>query len=192
MLETHALLSDQRIQRKRITHSSKTSVVVRKIIKDRTRKLQDLGTQQRGHGVNTENSNEKLLRKPITSYQKEEASHDFCKIIPKILRNSSFGQAITLTVHLMKKQCGLPHVQHQIEITQVEVQTQIGVGSEPVEREPVCSQTEITGSGRNFERATVCTIVWRWSDQRSFWFEKSDQRRLPAQLGLIIISSSAL
>ena len=61
-----------------------------------------------------------------------------------------------------------------------------------VERTPVCTQTEITGSGRNFERATVCTMVRRWSDQKSIWSEKSNQRRLRAQLGLIITSSSAL
>ena len=38
----------------------------------------------------------------------------------------------------------------------------------------------------------IFTMVWRWSDQRSIWSEKSDQTRLRAQLGLIITSSSAL
>ena len=41
-------------------------------------------------------------------------------------------------------------------------------------RTPVCSQTEITGPGRKFERTKVWTMVWRWSDQRSVWSEKSD------------------
>ena len=44
-------------------------------------------------------------------------------------------------------------------ISQVEVQTQIDFWSDPVERTPVCSQTEITGSFRKFERTTV----WSWS-----------------------------
>ena len=56
---------------------------------------------------------------------------------------------------------------------QVEVQTQIVLWSDPVERTSVCSQTEITGSGRKFERTTVWSMVWRWSDQSSFWSEKS-------------------
>ena len=55
----------------------------------------------------------------------------------------------------------------------------------------MCSQTESTGSFRKFERTTVWTMVWRWSDHRSFWSEKSDHRRIRAQLGLIITSSSA-
>ena len=84
-----------------------------------------------------------------------------------------------------------PKRQHS-KITQVEVQTQIGLCSDPVERTPVCFQTEITGSGRKFERTTVWAMVWRWSDQRSIWSDKSDQRRLRAQFGLIITSSSAL
>ena len=68
---------------------------------------------------------------------------------------------------------------------QVEVQTQIGLWSDPVERTPLCSQTEITGSGRKFERTTVWTIVWTWSDKRSIWSDKSDHRRIRAHLGLI-------
>ena len=68
---------------------------------------------------------------------------------------------------------------------QIEVQTQIGLLSDPVERTPVYSQTEITGSGRKFERTTLWTMVWRWSDQRSIWSEKSDHRRIRAHLGLI-------
>ena len=69
--------------------------------------------------------------------------------------------------------------------SQVEVQTQIGLRSDPVERTPVCSQTEVTGSGRKFERTTVWSMIWRWSDQRSIWSEKSDHRRIRAHLGLI-------
>ena len=38
----------------------------------------------------------------------------------------------------------------------------------------------------------VWTMVWRWSDQRSIWSEKSDHRQIRAQLGLIKTSSSAL
>ena len=38
----------------------------------------------------------------------------------------------------------------------------------------------------------VWTMVWRWSDQRSIWSKKSGHRRIRAQLGLIITSSSAL
>ena len=56
----------------------------------------------------------------------------------------------------------------------------------------MCSQTENTGSERKFERTTVWTMVWRWSDQRSIWSEKSDQRQFRVQVGLIITSSSAL
>ena len=63
--------------------------------------------------------------------------------------------------------------------SQVLVQTEIGLWSDPVER------TEITGSGRKFERTSVWTMVWRWSDQRSIWSEKSDHRRIRAHLGLI-------
>ena len=37
----------------------------------------------------------------------------------------------------------------------------------------MCSQTEITRSGWKFERTTVWTMVWRWSDQRLFGCEKS-------------------
>ena len=44
-------------------------------------------------------------------------------------------------------------------IAQVEVQTQIDFWSDPVERTPMCSQTEIAGSFRKFERTTV----WSWS-----------------------------
>ena len=54
------------------------------------------------------------------------------------------------------------------------------------------SQIKITGSGQKFERTTVWTMVWRWSDQSSFWSEESDHRRIRAHLGLIITSSSAL
>ena len=45
--------------------------------------------------------------------------------------------------------------------SQVEVWTQIELWSEPVERTPVCSQSEITGSFRKFERTTVWTMFWR-------------------------------
>ena len=38
----------------------------------------------------------------------------------------------------------------------------------------------------------VWTMVWRWSDQISIWSENPDHRRIRAQLGLIITSSSAL
>ena len=61
----------------------------------------------------------------------------------------------------------------QLSAPQFEVQTEIGLRSDAVERTTVCSQTEITGSGRKFERTTVWTMVWRWSDQRWFWSEKS-------------------
>ena len=57
---------------------------------------------------------------------------------------------------------------------------------------PSRAHAKITGSGRKFDRTTVWTMVWRWSDQRSIWSEKSDHRRIRAQLGLIITSSSAL
>ena len=40
----------------------------------------------------------------------------------------------------------------------------------------MCSQTEITGSGWTFERTTVWTMVWRWSDQRLCWSDKSEPR----------------
>ena len=69
--------------------------------------------------------------------------------------------------------------------SQVEVQTQIGLWSDPVERTPMCSQTKITGSGRKFERSTVWSMVWRWSDQRSIWSEESDHRQIRAHLVLI-------
>ena len=68
---------------------------------------------------------------------------------------------------------------------QVEVQTQI-------ERTPLCSRTEITDSGRKFERTTVWTMVWSSSDQRSIWSEKSDHRRIRAHLSLIINGSGAI
>ena len=64
-----------------------------------------------------------------------------------------------------------------LDTSQVEVQTQVGLWSDPVERTPVCSQTKITGSGRKFESIRVWTMVWRWSDQRSIWSEKSDHGR---------------
>ena len=60
------------------------------------------------------------------------------------------------------------------EETHVEVQTQIYSWSDTVERTPVCSQTKITGSGRNFERTTVWTMVWSRSDQWSIWSQKSE------------------
>ena len=56
----------------------------------------------------------------------------------------------------------------------------------------MCSQTEITGSGRNFQRTSVWRMDWRWSDQRSIWSEKSDHRRIRAHLGLIITSSTEI
>ena len=59
-----------------------------------------------------------------------------------------------------------PYEKQRTILTQVEVQTQNFSRSDPVECTPVCSQTEITGSGRNFERTIVWTMVWRWSDQR--------------------------
>ena len=79
----------------------------------------------------------------------------------------------------------------QLFATQVEVQTQTALWSDPIEPTPVCSQTEITGSGRRFERTRVWTMVWNWSGQRSIWSEKSDHRRIRAHLSLIINGSSA-
>ena len=58
------------------------------------------------------------------------------------------------------------------------MQTHIALWSDPIKRTLVRSQTEITGSGRNFERNTVCTMFWSWSDQGSIWSEKSDHRRI--------------
>ena len=43
--------------------------------------------------------------------------------------------------------------------TQIEVQTQIALWSDPMKRTPVCLRTKITGSGRKFERTTVGTVV---------------------------------
>ena len=77
-------------------------------------------------------------------------------------------------------------------ITQAEVQTRIALQSDPIECTPVCSQTEITGSGQKLERTTVWTMVWSWSGQRSIWSEKSDHRRIRVHLSLIINGSSAI
>ena len=95
---------------------------------------------------------------------------------------------------------------HKNGPSQVEVQTQIDFWSDSVERTPVCSQTEITGSFRKFERITV----WSWFGdglirghfglksliiggfERTFvWSEAtssaigSDHKCLQTQLGLI-------
>ena len=66
------------------------------------------------------------------------------------------------------------------------MQTHIALWSDPIESTPVCSQTEITGSGRKFEHSTIWTMVWSWSGQISNWSEKSDLRRIRAHLSLII------
>ena len=66
---------------------------------------------------------------------------------------------------------------HHSMTSQVEVQTQIGLWSDPVERTPMCSQTEITGSGRKLKALQS----GRWS---GFGL-------IRGQFGLIITSSSA-
>ena len=71
------------------------------------------------------------------------------------------------------------------------MQIPIALWSNPIERSPVCFQTEITRSGWKFERITVWTLVWSWSGQRSIWSEKSDHRRIRQHLSLIISGTSA-
>ena len=44
--------------------------------------------------------------------------------------------------------------------SQVLVQTQTELWSDPIGRTPLRSQTEITGSGKRFERTIVWTMVW--------------------------------
>ena len=85
----------------------------------------------------------------------------------------------------------VPHYR-LVPISQVEVQTQVALWSDPIERTPVCSQTEITGSGRKFERTKVRTMVWSWSVQRSNWSEKSDNKRIWAHMSVIINGLSAI
>ena len=87
--------------------------------------------------------------------------------------NQSFLMLILLcyNVHKVDWKCVFAH--SVPTHPHVQVQTQIGLWSDPVERTSVCSQTEITGSGRKFERTTVWSMVWRWSDQSSFWSEES-------------------
>ena len=70
------------------------------------------------------------------------------------------------------------------------MRTQIALRSDPIERTPACSQTEITGSGQKFERTTVWTMVWSRSGRRSIWSEKSRRRRIRAHLSLIKNGSS--
>ena len=72
------------------------------------------------------------------------------------------------------------------------MRTQIALKSDPTERTPACSQTEITGSGRKFERTTVSTMVWIRSGRRSIWSEKSHHKRIRAHLSLIINCSGAI
>ena len=60
--------------------------------------------------------------------------------------------------------------------TQVEVQTQIELWSDRLDRTPLCSQTEITGSGQQFERKIVWAMVRFRSDQRSLQSGRSDHR----------------
>ena len=77
----------------------------------------------------------------------------------------------------------------------VEVQSQFELWSDPLELTPVCSQTEITGSGQQFERKIVWAMVWFRSEQRSIRSgrsdqsplrsERSDQSVIPAHLSLI-------
>ena len=57
----------------------------------------------------------------------------------------------------------------------VEVQSQFELWSDPLELTPVCSQTEITGSGQQFERKIVWAMVWFRSEQRSIRSGRSDQ-----------------
>ena len=68
--------------------------------------------------------------------------------------------------------------------SQVLVQTQIELWSDPIERTPLCSQTEITGSGKRFERTIVWTMVWFWSDQRSVRSGRSDHSLYSLDHGL--------
>ena len=72
----------------------------------------------------------------------------------------------------------------KIKLTQVLVQTQIELWSDPIERTPLCSQTEITGSGKRFERTIVWTMVWFRSDQRSIRSGRSDHSLYSLDHGL--------
>ena len=67
--------------------------------------------------------------------------------------------------------------------TQVEVE--IELWSDAIERRPLCSQTKTTGSGKQFEGKIVWAMVWFRSDQRSIRPGMSDQRRIWAHLSLI-------
>ena len=69
-------------------------------------------------------------------------------------------------------------------ISQVLVQTQIELWSDPIERTPLCSQTGITGSGKRFERTIVWTMVWFLSDQKSIRSARSDHSLYSLDHGL--------
>ena len=144
----------------------------------------------------------KLLQKLIvfnylvqycTKFDEDGESGQICLTVihARIRRNVSAEKFIAFIwqlkraniIHRRRKNDGA--IEKELPAAQVEVQIQVGLWSDPVERTPVCSQTEITGSGRKFERATVWMMVWRWSDQRSIWSKKSDHRRIRAHLSLI-------
>ena len=122
-----------------------------------------------------------LNQKKITEENLEDTIFQYKRRSNTIVRN-----------HLSDSHQGTIKGNKLNETTQVEVQTQIGLWSDPDERIPVCYQTEITGSGRKFERTTVWTMVWRLSDQRSMCSENSDHRRIRAHLGWSEATSSAI
>ena len=69
------------------------------------------------------------------------------------------------------------------------VQTQIELWSDPIDRTSLCSKTEITGSGKRFERTIVWTMVWFRSDQRSIRSGRSDHSLYSLDHGLGLVWS---
>ena len=80
--------------------------------------------------------------------------------------------------------CIEPDAENMNNITQVLVHIQIELRSDPIERTPLCFQTEITGSGKRFERTIVWTMVWFRSDQRSIRSGRSDHSLFSLDHGL--------
>ena len=81
---------------------------------------------------------------------------------------------------------------HQIKHPRLRFRPKLSYDQTQSSAHPCVPRPKLQGLFGSSSAIFVWTMVWRWSDHRSLWSEKSDHRRIRAHLGLIITSSSAL